>query len=179
MNTGPSPGLTPDDARTMLADLREETARLGEKAAWQFLGGDPAADARAADALAAQLDGVPALRRLVPMLAEAAGRSTGEVLTTIGDYEQATGAALERTRSGQAPEQPRTVPVAPTETMDAADDPRSPPVASSRPPPVPAAAPATGMGAAEPARPSLRSSAVVAAVVLLVVVVVVVVVLAL
>lgn len=160
--------MTPEDAHTMLTDLQEETARLHDPSGWQFVGGDPAADASTADALAAQLDGVPALRRLAPGLAEAAGRAVGEVLTTIGDYEQATRAALERTRSHRAPEQPRTVQVAPT------SDPSDPPPPPAPTAPDPRTAPATRMGAAQPPHPSLGSSAAVAAVVLVMVVVVVV-----
>ncbi|MEO6900233.1 MAG: hypothetical protein ABI160_09830 [Mycobacteriaceae bacterium] len=165
--------MAPEDARTMLTDLQEETVRLQDPAGWQFVGGDPAADAASADALAAQLDGVPALRRLAPALGEAAGRSAGEVLSTIGEYEQATRAALERTRSGRAPEQPQSVQLAPTADPTDPADPSAPAEAPARTGRAPGTGPATGMGAAQPPRPSLGASAVVAAVVLVVVVVVV------
>ncbi|UZJ24891.1 hypothetical protein RHODO2019_17620 [Rhodococcus antarcticus] len=95
--------MNANEAHQLLADLREETARLRDPAALQFVGGDPAADAASLDATVAQRAGVPALRLQAPALATATNRPVVDVLAEIGAYDEALAAAVEQLRSGHAP----------------------------------------------------------------------------
>ncbi len=148
--------MRPQDATDLLQALAEETTRLRDPAELQFVGGDPEADARSAAALAAQLEGVPALRTQAPALAEASGREVDDVLVVVGGYADATAEALERVRAGRAPEAERRVQHAPRDAESTST-----------------VTGGAGMGSNEPTRPSLGLPVLVAVAVLVVAVVVV------
>ena len=95
--------MTADDAHQLLADLRDETARLRDPAELQFVGGDAAADAASLGAVAAQRAGVPALRLQAPALATATGRALADVLAEITAYDAALGTTVEALRARRAP----------------------------------------------------------------------------
>ena len=151
--------MNASDAHQLLADLRDETARLGDPAELQFVGGNAAADAMSLDALVAQRSGVPALRLQGPALATATGRPVAEVLAEVAAYDGALGAAIEALRSGRAPVTARRSQAA--RSSQAA--PRDPDVEHGHGP---------GLASAELAPPSWRRGALVAVVVLVLVVLV-------
>lgn len=139
--------MSPTDARQLLADLREETARLRDPAELQFVGGDPAADQQAVAALADQRAGVPALRLQAPALATAADRPVADVLAEISAYAGALDAAITQLRSGRAPVTTRHTQPAPRDAE-------------------PATSTGAGLGAPDLAPPSWRRGAIVALAVL-------------